>query len=136
MRAQERRIERRRLDGEMRPFRQAAMKPHSTQDLLRAVRQVLRIPVKEIAGKMDVDRSVLYGLEVSERRKTITLKSLSRVARAMGCRVVYGVVPEGGLTLEELAEERRILERNSEAASERGSDPESGSGEPGAGNRE
>jgi transcriptional regulator with XRE-family HTH domain len=105
----ERKIVRRRLDKEMQPYRRAGMEKIPTDELLRAVRQVLRIPVEEIAAKLGVNRSVLFGLEESERRKTITLRSLSRVAKAMGCKVVYGVVPESGLTLEELAEERMLM---------------------------
>jgi transcriptional regulator with XRE-family HTH domain len=116
VRERERVKARRRLDAEMRHFRRAALERNPTNELLRAVRQVLGIPVMEVAGKMGVDRSVLYGLEMSERRKTITLKSLNRVAKAMGCRVIYGVVPVAGLTLEELAEERMV----SEQARERG----------------
>jgi transcriptional regulator with XRE-family HTH domain len=107
----ERKIVRRRLDKEMQPYRRAGMEKDPTGELLRAVRQVLRLPVGEIAGKVGVNRSVLFGLEESERRGTITLRSLSRVAKAMGCKVVYGVVPESGLTFEELAEERmRMME--------------------------
>jgi hypothetical protein len=34
------------------------------------------------------------------------LRSLERMAEAMGCKVVYGVVPLNGKTLERLAEER------------------------------
>jgi len=105
----ERRAVRRRLDEEMRPFRRAGMEKHPTDELLRSVRQVLRIPVEEIAKKVGINRSVLFSLEESERRRSITLRSLSRVAKAMGCKVVYGVVPQGGLTLEELAEERRLM---------------------------
>jgi transcriptional regulator with XRE-family HTH domain len=105
----ERKVVRRRLDKEMQPFRRAGMEKDPTGELLRAVRQVLRIPVEEIAAKVGVNRSVLFGLEESERRRTITLRSLSRVAKAMGCKVVYGVVPESGLTLGELAEERALL---------------------------
>jgi len=105
----ERKIVRRRLDEEMRPFRRAGMEKHPTDELLRSVRQVLRIPVEEIAKKVGINRSVLFSLEESERRRSITLRSLSRVAKAMGCKVVYGVVPQGGLTLEELAEERRLM---------------------------
>jgi transcriptional regulator with XRE-family HTH domain len=106
VRERERRLARRRLDQEMRPFRRAGVTAHPTNALLRAVRQTLRVPVKEIAGKMGVHRSVLFELEASEERKTITLQSMARVAKAMGCKVVYGVVPEGGKTLEGLAEER------------------------------
>ena len=34
------------------------------------------------------------------------LRSLGRMAEAMGCKVVYGLVPANGQTLAELAEER------------------------------
>jgi len=68
------------------------------------VRQALRIPVPEIAAKMGVNRSVVFDLEAREPKNTITLKSMSRMAEAMGCKVVYGIVPEGGKTLEELGE--------------------------------
>jgi transcriptional regulator with XRE-family HTH domain len=131
----ERRVVRRRLDKEMQPFRRAALEPQPTNGLLTVVRQVLRLPVLEIAGKVGVDRSVLYGLELSERRRTITLKSLSRVAKAMGCRVVYGVVPLGGLTFEELADERMLMVRASEVASRQVSESASQQGSEGAGER-
>jgi transcriptional regulator with XRE-family HTH domain len=117
----ERKVVRRRLDKEMQPYRRAGMEKSPTDELLRAVRQVLRIPVEEIAAKVGVNRSVLFGLEESERRGTITLRSLSRVAQAMGCKVVYGVVPESGLTLEELAEERMLMvERGRRSTRQRG----------------
>jgi transcriptional regulator with XRE-family HTH domain len=106
MREVERRLVRRKLDAEMKVFRQAARRKNSTQVLLRAVRLTLNIPVKEISEKMGVDRSVMYGLEDSERNRTITLRSLGRMAEAMGCRVVYGVVPLEGKTLDTLADER------------------------------
>jgi len=96
----------RRLDAEMRVYRQAGRKKNPTNDLLRAVRQALCIPVKEIAGKMGVNRSGVFELEKSEVRNTINLGSLSRMAKAMGCKVVYGIVPKDGKTLERLAEER------------------------------
>jgi transcriptional regulator with XRE-family HTH domain len=106
MRERQRRAARKRLDEELRPFRRAGTAKNSTGELLRAVRQALRVPVAEVAARMGVSRSVVFGLEESERRRTITLQSMARMAKAMGCKVVYGVVPEGGKTLEELAEER------------------------------
>ena len=106
MREKERKLARRRLDVELRPFRRAGMEKRPTHELLRAVRQAVRVPAAEIAEKMGVNRSVIFDLEASERKKTITLRSLDRMAEAMGCKVVYGIVPVGGKTLEELAEER------------------------------
>jgi transcriptional regulator with XRE-family HTH domain len=106
MREKERRLARKRLDAEMRSYRRAGMGENATNDLLRAVRQALRIPVSEIAGKMGVSRSAVFDFEAREPRGAITLGSISRMADAMGCKAVYGIVPKGGKTLERLAEER------------------------------
>jgi hypothetical protein len=56
--------------------------------------------------EMGVGRSAVFDLETRERKKTITLQSLGRMAEAMGCKVVYGVVPIDGGTLEHMAEKR------------------------------
>ena len=106
MREKERNLVRKRLDVEMRPFRNAAKEKKPTNGLLRAVRQTLHVPVAEIAEKMGVNRSAIFDLEAGERKNTIRLKSMSRMAGAMGCKVVYGIVPKNGKTLGELAEER------------------------------
>ncbi len=106
MRQRERTLARKRLDFEMRSFRRAGMEKNSTSGLLRGVRQALRVPVIEIAVKMGVARSVIYNMEAGELKKSITLRSMSRMARAMGCKVVYGIVPEDGRTLDELYERR------------------------------
>jgi hypothetical protein len=106
MREKKRQVERKRLDMEMRPFRRAAREKKPTEGLLRAVRQTLNIPVAEITEKMGVDRSVVFGLEASELKHTINLSSMVRMAEAMGCGVVYGIVPMDGKTLDALAERR------------------------------
>ncbi len=106
MRMRDRRVARVKLDVEMWPFRKAGREKEPTNELLRAVRQSLGIPIKEITKEMGVGRSAVFDLEMNERKKTITLRSLDRMAEAMGCKVVYGVVPMDGGTLEHMAEER------------------------------
>jgi len=106
MREKERKLARRRLDMEMRPFRRAAREKKPTDGLLRAVRQALNVPIAEITEKMGVNRSVVFDLEASEVKSTITLSSMVRMAEAMGCNVIYGIVPKGGKTLDALAEKR------------------------------
>ncbi|MGO9316873.1 MAG: hypothetical protein ACLPXT_02285 [Terracidiphilus sp.] len=107
MREKERKLARRKLDVEMRPFRRAARAKKPTEGLLRAVRQALRVPVAEITEKMGVNRSVVFDLEASEVKGTITLSSMMRMAEALRCNVVYGIVPKGGKTLDALAERRQ-----------------------------
>lgn len=97
---------RRRLDAEMRPFRQAGMDKQPTRGVLRAVRKALRMYSPEVAARMGMSQSAVFGMESREANGTITLGAMERLADAMDCKVVYGVVPKGGRTLEELYEER------------------------------
>jgi hypothetical protein len=106
MRAMERRVLLRKLDKEMRYYRLAAREENLTSELLRTVRKVLRVPMKEMAEKMGTVESTVFQLEGREGTGSITLRSLEQMAEAMGCKVVYGVVPLNGKTLEQLAEER------------------------------
>jgi transcriptional regulator with XRE-family HTH domain len=108
MRERERVYARKRLDLEMRSYRQAGREKNQTNGLLRAVRHALNVPVAEVAKKMGVTRSVIFDLEAREPKNTISLKSLSRMAEAMDCKVVYGIVPNGGKKLEDLAEKRLL----------------------------
>jgi len=111
MRARERERLQRKLDTEMRPFRRAGMDENATNGLLRAIRTALRVPVLEIAAQMGVNRSGVFDLEARELKSSTTLRSMSRMAEAMGCKVVYGIVPKYGQTLEELAEVREWQRR-------------------------
>lgn len=106
MRERERRLARKKLDKELKYYQWAGREKKPTQGLLRAVRLALNIPVAEMLRELDVNASVLFRLEQSERRGTISLKGAGRVAQAMGCQLIYAVVPSDGKTLEDLAEKR------------------------------
>jgi hypothetical protein len=54
---------------------------------------------------------VLFRLEGSEARGTISLRAMSRVAQALDCKVVYALVPNDGTTLEETADRRKWKKR-------------------------
>jgi hypothetical protein len=56
--------------------------------------------------KLEMSPSVLFRLEQSELRGTISLNGAGGLAQAMGCQLIYAVVPRDGKTLEELAEKR------------------------------
>ncbi len=99
-------VARKRLDVEMKPFRQAAMDKHPTNAVLRAMRKALVIYSHEIAAKLERSTSTVFSMEVREVDGSLTLREMARYADAIDCKVVYGVVPKGGRTLEELYEER------------------------------
>ena len=106
MRERERRLARKKLDKELKYYQWAGREKKPTQGLLRAVRHALGVPAAEILRELGVSPSVLFRLEQSERRGTISVNGLGRVAQAMGCKLIYAVVPRDGKTLEELLEAR------------------------------
>jgi transcriptional regulator with XRE-family HTH domain len=106
MRERERQLARKKLDKEMKYYRWAGREKHPTQGLLRAVRFALGVPTAEVLKVLEVSPSVLFRLEQSEMRGTISVNGLDRVAQAMDCKLIYAVVPRDGKTLEDLAEKR------------------------------
>ncbi len=106
MRAMERKLLRKKLDREMRFYRLAGREKNPTSGLLRAVRQALKVPLKDVSARMGIGVSSVFDLEEREATGSVTLRSLGRMAEAMGCKVVYGVIAANGKTLEAMEEER------------------------------
>jgi transcriptional regulator with XRE-family HTH domain len=57
------------------------------------MRLAVGVPVGEIAEKMDFSDKMVFHLERAEQRKRISLARLEEMARALGCDLVYGLVP-------------------------------------------
>jgi hypothetical protein len=104
--ATERKLFRKKLNREMRYYRLAGRERNPTSGLLRAVRQSLKIPIKEVMEQMGIRETAVFNLEEREETGSIMLRSLGRMAEAMGCKVVYGIIPANGKTLEAMEEER------------------------------
>lgn len=63
---------------------------------VRAIREALGMTQAQLGTRVNVSRQSVQDLEKAEAERRITLDSLDRLARAMGCRVVYALVPENG----------------------------------------
>jgi predicted DNA-binding mobile mystery protein A len=61
--------------------------------------------LKQVGRAMKSTPQLVASLEKSEERSRITLKSLDTAAQAMGCELVYAIVPRSG-TIHDLAERR------------------------------
>lgn len=61
----------------------------------------------ELANRMGVSQQSIPALERSEQRETIKLESLQRAAQALGCDLVYVLVPRGSLDDTVRAQARR-----------------------------
>lgn len=65
---------------------------------IRAIREALGMTTRQLAERLGVKQPSLAELETSEAAGNITVKSLERAAEALGCRLVYALVPIKPLT--------------------------------------
>lgn len=88
------RLRRRQLDQSLAPFK-GISRPF--KGYVREIRDALEMTSRQLAERMGVSQSTVMDVEESERRGTVNIKTLERAAAAMGCRVVYALVPETSL---------------------------------------
>lgn len=61
---------------------------------LKAVRGALGLTTRGLAALLKTDMAAVVRMEKRELKGAVTLESLDRAARAMGCRLVYAIVPD------------------------------------------
>src|SRR5476651_67154 len=91
-------------------FSEYAAKP--PRGWIRAIRDALGMTTSQLAKRMGVTQPRISELERAEASGNIGLRSLERAAEAMGCRLVYVLVPLAPLseTVRERAE--RLADRD------------------------
>ena len=87
--------ERARLDLErkVRWYRRARLHARPPEGWLRAMRLAVGIPAAQIADTMGFSSKMVFQMERAEQKRKISLERLERMARAIGCDLVYGLVP-------------------------------------------
>ena len=60
---------------------------------VRQIRDLLHMPARVLADRCGLDRSTVTRLEHSESKRSITLRSLERLAEGLNCEVRYMLVP-------------------------------------------
>lgn len=96
------------LDDSLEPYRESGRSLRPPKGWARAVRRALGMSAAGLARRVGVSRATIATLERSEARGTITLASLEKLARGLGCRVVYALVPEDGGSLENVRRKRAL----------------------------
>jgi len=69
-----------------------------TRGWIRAIREALGMTTGQLAKRLGVQQPRVVELEKAEATGNITVKSLERAAEAMGCRLVYALIPIKPLT--------------------------------------
>ncbi len=64
---------------------------------VRMIRQTLHMSTHELAKRLHVAQSTVVDMEMREIEKGISLKKLEEAAEALGCTVVYALVPKKSL---------------------------------------
>jgi predicted DNA-binding mobile mystery protein A len=88
----------------LRPLRRLSRAQSPRGGWVRAIREALGMSGAQLAARLNVTRQTIKDLEHSEANGKITLESLNKLAAALGCRVVYVLVPEK--PLEEMQRDR------------------------------
>jgi predicted DNA-binding mobile mystery protein A len=91
------------LDRSLAAFNNARQEVRPKHGWLRAIRESLGLSMAAVAIKLAGTKSLIQQFEDAEKDDRITLASLRRVADALGCTLVYAIVPKTG-TLTELVE--------------------------------
>jgi predicted DNA-binding mobile mystery protein A len=79
----------------LRPLAKGARPP---KGWLRAIRDALGMTTAQLARRLGVSQPRIIELEQSEVSGGVTLNTLQRAAEALGCRLVYILIPEKPLT--------------------------------------
>lgn len=85
-------LARKNLEKRLAPLRKADLMPPS-RGWLRAIREALGMTGKQLGERLGVVPSRITALEQAEVTGKTTLNSLREAAEAMGCTLVYAIVP-------------------------------------------
>jgi predicted DNA-binding mobile mystery protein A len=103
----------RQLDNRFAALRPLADSPRPPKGWLRAIRDALGMTTTQLAQRIGVSQPRIVELEQSEVSGSVTLNTLQRAAEAMGCRLVYALVPEQPLAKTVLERAAFVADRES-----------------------
>ena len=82
------------MDKKIQPWLSLRSEKRPPSGWLKAVRGALGISARQLASIVGTDSSAIIRLEEREPEGKMTLELLDRAAKAMGCKVVYAIVPD------------------------------------------
>ena len=92
------RAARRALDRRLSQLPPAATFTPPARGWIRAVRNALGMSAADLAARLQVTAASVSDMERSEHNHRIRMDTLQRAAEAMGCELVYALIPRGSLS--------------------------------------
>lgn len=103
------------LDQQLREWQALGKKYGKPRDgWIKTLRVALSMSAEQFAERLGLTRGRINQFENAEIHHAVTLRTLEDAANALGCELIYAIVPKGNSTLEEI-----IKKRAEEVANER-----------------
>ena len=96
--------QRRQLDERLVHWQPVRHVPRPRSGWLRAVREALGMTTRQLAVFLGTNNAAILRMQTRELMGRVTLRSLDRAAQAMGCKLVYALVPDE--TLERIVDDK------------------------------
>ncbi len=87
----------RQVEARVRPWRDRLTDTPPPGGWTKAIRQALGMSSRQLAQRLGITRQAVIDLERREKDGRITVGALTKAARAMGCELVYAIVPKNNL---------------------------------------
>ena len=94
------------VEAALKPYRQLQAVTTPGGGWLRTIREALGMTVRQLAARAAIAPATLHQSERSEAEDRISLAQLRKLASALDCELVYGLVPRKPLT--ELVEDQAM----------------------------
>ncbi len=112
MRPQDRTVARKNLDKKLNFLRDSDISVRPARGWIKAIREALGMTTAQFGRRMGVSQPRAVAVEKAEVSSKITLDSLERAAEALGCRVVYALVPQESLEAQVEKRARLLAEKH------------------------
>lgn len=88
---------RRHLDQKLSPLRNLKGFTRPSHGWVRAIRDAMGMTTRQFGARLGVAPSTVTALEQGEVKDSVSLRTLRQAAEALGCRLVYAIVPDRSL---------------------------------------
>lgn len=87
----------RQLDKALKPYQALRQRQAPDKGWIRTIRETLGMSLRQLAERADLSKTSVTNAEQTERRGTVQLETLQKLADAMDCDLVYALVPRQSL---------------------------------------
>lgn len=92
------------LDEQLKSWDAVKQQPKPQKGWVNLIRTALGLSSRQLAKRMAVNQARIIQIESAEQNESTTLKTLTKAAEAMGCKLVYALIPH--TTLADVLEEQ------------------------------